>query len=311
MVWQFFRNIQGVSRTTFTPRRRYSVTSDILSFRRCSRQYGFEAEHGYEPSRTSQLFYGTIVHQVLDRAHAHYGGLLNPSTRGTLPSDEDIRRYFLQVQASLRARGIRGARSAVEEQALRIIQIFNREEGPDLYPRVVDTEHRMQSDQGDFILHGTVDVLTAPNDTDRGFETLEIWDYKGLKRPRDNDPRLQDLIFQMLVYAGLYFERHGVYPLIANLYFLNELEGRGSMNTRRNRALLAVPIQRAQVRRALNEFRRSVREIESCRNNQVWPTPDVGRGPGEETCTACDFRWNCPTVRNDQYLRRRIPLRYP
>ena len=311
-MWERFRHIQGVSRTTFTPRRRYSVTSDILSFRRCPSQYGFEREHGYEPSRTSQLFYGTVVHQVLDRAHAHYGGLLDPSTRGSLPTDEDIERYFAQVQNSLRARGIRGARVQVEEQALELVKTFNREEGPGLYPRVVDTEHRMQSDETSYILSGTVDVLAAPNDVDRGFGSLEIWDYKGLRRPPDNDPRPEDFEFQMLVYAALYHRRHGVYPRVANLYFLNELaDDKRSMAERRQRALMAVPIDPQRVEVAVDSFRGTVSEIERCRAANHWPAPDMGRGPGEETCVACDRRWNCPTVRQDTSMSTRIPLRYP
>ncbi|MBM3156558.1 MAG: PD-(D/E)XK nuclease family protein [Chloroflexi bacterium] len=311
-MWQPFRHIQGVSRTTFVPRRRYSVTSDILSYRRCAHQYGFEVEHGYEPSRTSQLFYGTIVHQVLDRAHAHFAGLLDPATRETLPTDEDIERYFSQVQASLRARGIRGARVAVETQALRLIQIFNRVEGPTLYPRVVDTEHRMQSDETDFILHGTVDVLTAPNDTDRGFDSLDIWDYKGVKRPRPDDPCLQDFEFQMLVYASLYFRRHGVFPRVANLYFLNELiDEQSPINERRQRALLPVTIDQARVQVAVDAFKETVGIIEDARLHQNWPAPVVGHGPGEDTCVACDRRWNCTTVRNDPNLATRMPIRYP
>lgn len=311
-MWQNFQHIQGVSRTTFSPRRRYSVTTDILSFRRCPHQYGFEVEFGYQPSRTSQLFYGTIIHQVLDRAHAHFGGLLDHSTRGTIPTDENIEQYFQQVQASLRARGIRGAHAAVEVQALRLLQTFNQVEGPILYPRVVDTEHRMQSDETNFILHGTVDVLAAPNDTDRGFDALEIWDYKGLKRPQINDPRLIDYEFQMLVYAALYFRRHGVYPRIANLYFLNELEDDSrSIQERRERALMQVPINDSAAHQALDNFKQTVGNIESARSTQNWPAPDVGQGPGEETCVACDARWNCPTVRNDPPLRTRMPIRYP
>jgi hypothetical protein len=39
--------------------------------------------------------------------------------------------------------------------------------------------------------------------------------------------------------------------------------------------------------------------------------PAVGHGPGEETCTICDYRWDCLTVRNDPNLRDKIPIRYP
>lgn len=307
-----FRGIHGVQRTMYVPRRRYSVTADIVSFRRCSSQYGFEAVHGYQPSRTSQIFYGTVIHQVLDRAHAHYHGLIDPSTMGSLPTDEDVKEYFEDVRQSLRAHGVRGARPQVEEQALHVIQLFNKLEGPTLYPRVVDSEHRMQADETAYVLHGTVDLLLAPDDTRRDPSALEIWDYKGLRRPHPGDAKLQDYLFQMMVYADLYRRRHGVYPSRGRLYFLNELIVQGrAIDISREEALLTVELSPQDVQEALEEFRHTVEEVESCREQDRWPEPQVGHGPGEETCTICDRRWSCSTVRNDPYLARRIPLRYP
>jgi hypothetical protein len=306
-----FSRIQGARRTAYTPRRRYSVTGDVLSFRRCHRQYGFEAVHGYQPSRTSQVFYGTVIHQVLDRAHAHYHGLIEPETEGALPTDEDIGLYYEEVRQSLRTRGVRGARPAVEEQALRVLQIFNRVEGETLYPRVVDSEHRMQADEDTYVLHGTVDLLVNADNQSESPDALEIWDYKGQRRPKPGDPRLQDYLFQMMVYADLYRRRHGVYPLQAQLYFLNELDQDRPMETNREEALLTVEYTEEQVERALNAFRGSVGDIEASRSEEDWPAPAVGHGPGEETCTICDYRWNCPTVRDDPYLNDKIPIRYP
>lgn len=306
-----FSGIRGASRIAYTPRRRYSVTGDVLSFRRCHRQYGYEAVHGYQPSRTSQVFYGTVIHQVLDRAHAHYRGLIEPETEGVLPTDEDIERYFEEVRQSLRTRGVRGARPAVEDQALRVLQIFNRVEGGALYPRVFDSEHRMQADEDTYVLHGTVDLLVSPDDPSYSPDALEIWDYKGQRCPKRGDERLQDYLFQMMVYADLYRRRHGVYPLRAQLYFLNELDQDRPMETNREEALLTVEYTEEQVQQALSEFRGSVGEIETRRSEDEWPAPAVGRGPGEETCTICDYRWDCPTVRNDPDLNSKIPIRYP
>lgn len=274
-----------------------------------------EAVHGYQPSRTSQVFYGTVIHQVLDRAHAHFNGLIDPSTRGSLPDDADITRYFNEVRQSLRTRGVRGARVAVEDQALDLLKLFNTLEGPTLYPRVVDTEHRMQADERTYVLHGTADVLVAPDDTDRGPETLEIWDYKGQRRPSSEDPQLADYLFQMRVYAELYRRRNGAYPARGRLYFLNELyvelrEGRSEDEARAN-ALLTVEITPADIAIAMDEFRRTVGDIEANRRLDSWLPPEVGQGPGEETCTICDFRWNCPTVRGDSRLGPKLPLRYP
>jgi putative RecB family exonuclease len=261
------------------------------------------------------VFYGTVIHQVLDRVHAHYQGSIDPSTKGTLPGNEDIKRYFVDVAQSLRTQGIRGGRTAVDEQAIRLLQQFNTVEGPHLYPRVVDSEYRMQSDEGDYILRGTVDLLVSENDSNRGPANLEIWDYKGTRRPTEDDDRYRDYLFQMMVYADLYQKRHGVYPARAQLYFLNEFfyqhERGASIDVARKNALLTVQFADHEVQMAREEFRSTVKEIEECRIKDSWESPAVGRGPGEETCSACDFRWNCATVRKDTKLSAKLPLRYP
>ena len=109
-------------------RRRYSVTSDILAYQQCSIQYGAYAVRRYEPALVVQLFYGTVVHQVLDRAHAHFQGKLG-APPGTRPTDSDIENYFTEVENALKARRIRAV-SNVRDQALRVLQRFNSLEGP-------------------------------------------------------------------------------------------------------------------------------------------------------------------------------------
>jgi PD-(D/E)XK nuclease superfamily len=52
----------------------------------------------------------------------------------------------------------------------------------------------------------------------------EIWDYKGGHRPRPNSQDLRRYEFQMLLYAELYRERNGVYPVKVILYFPSELD---------------------------------------------------------------------------------------
>ena len=71
---QHFQSLNLPYSAHMPARRRYSVTSDILAYQQCSIQYGAYAVRRYEPALVVQLFYGTIVHQVLDRAHAHFQG---------------------------------------------------------------------------------------------------------------------------------------------------------------------------------------------------------------------------------------------
>jgi PD-(D/E)XK nuclease superfamily len=285
-MWQNFQSLQVAFNPPAQNRRRYSVTADILAYEQCSLQYAAFAVRRYEPALVVQLFYGTIIHQVLDRAHAHYRGELGVPP-GTLPTDTDIENYFTQVENALIARRIRAVQS-VREQARNILKRFNSLEGPILYPRIIDTECRLQADQGQYILHGNVDVLAA---SDVGDNTVEIWDYKGANRPSVGDPDYQRYVFQMQVYADLYRQKTGTAPSKAILYFLNELTGPPVPTTRPVNALLEVNLDPAAVQQALQSFGQTVQQIEVCRATRVWPDPSLP--PPEKTCSACDLRWNC------------------
>src|SRR5262249_41929877 len=132
-------------------KRRYSVTGDVLSYRRCRRQYGFFTRRRYVSAQSGQLFFGTVIHETLDRAHAHFRGELENVPKGTLPSEADIENYFGIAEKALRARGIRPLSRESREAALQYIRRFNVQHGPTVYPKVVDTEHRLQKDKGAYI----------------------------------------------------------------------------------------------------------------------------------------------------------------
>jgi len=302
MIWEHFREL----RVPFTPRsnykRRYSVTADILSFQRCSRQYGAYAIRKYEPALTLQLFYGTIIHQVLDRAHAHYRGLMDPNTKGIIPIDKDIEKYFNEVENSLRARHIRAV-DKVRNQALQVLIRFNRLEGPELYKRIKNTECKLQADQTEYILHGNVDVLAT---IDGSEDEIEIWDYKGTDLPSKQDPLYKKYIFQMQVYAELYKRNTGITPKRAILYFLNELSGPIEPQKRPVNAALEVEIDNKTVDEAMDDFNKTVSQIEQSRSSNIWAKPT--QAPPTKTCNECDFRWNCEAAVD---FGLNYPLLYP
>jgi hypothetical protein len=281
-------------------RERFSVTSDVLSYRRCGRLYGFEAERGYIASQPTQRFVGTIIHQVLDRAHSHYLGKIDPQTKGTLPSDTEIAAYFTEVESALRAHGIRAIAPNVRQHALDIVTAFNQVEGPTLYPLVKDTEHRLQAERGQYLLYGVVDVLTGST-AGGGKDEVEIWDYKGTKAPRTSTKQgsrvLKDYEFQMQVYSELYRARNGRPPSRAVIYFVGELAGKSPPKTRPPNALLDVTLSSAKSQIALAEFDKTVQEILAARANNAWKAPPQGsKWAGKETCDLCDVRWSCPVM---------------
>src|SRR3990172_3640944 len=87
-------------------KRQYSISGDVLAYRRCRRQYGMYKVRCYRPSKTIQFYFGTVIHQTLDLAHEHYLGRLDPSLRSRVPTDREIESYFTAAEASLKARGI-------------------------------------------------------------------------------------------------------------------------------------------------------------------------------------------------------------
>ncbi len=308
MSWKNFQKLHIPPSQPASLKRRYSVTADVLSFLRCNRQYGHFAVSGFEPAHTVQIYYGILIHQVLDRAHAHYAGLRDPNTKNRIPTDQDIEYYFNEVDTALRARGIRSVRAFMQaserDAALRRIKLFNKIEGPHLYPRVRDTEHRLQSDQGDYLLHGTVDVLADAPGWLTGMKP-EIWDYKGGHSPNHNGEDFRRYEFQMLVYADLYRERNGSYPEKAILYFLGELDDATHSLIRPSKALVKVALDPERIQIALETFENTVAKIESCRLNDDWPAPEQGHEPDKRTCDICDIRWNCSAKRGE------YPMRYP
>lgn len=300
-VWRNFSGIRVGPIPGPLVKPRLSLTSDILSFRRCSRQYGFFGNDGFVPAQATQIFYGTIIHQVLDRCHRHYDGLMG-APRNTMPSDLDIDGYFDAVLVALRSHGIRPASNAARDQAKELIKLFNTIEGPALYPRVRDTECRLESDRRDYIVRGVVDVLAQSTTASDDPSQMELWDYKGSRYPGNSSDRLQDYIWQMCVYAELYRVRSGVYPARAILYFLNEFMSNPRPTSRPRQALYVVNFNASMIQAALAAFDISAHDIMRCRAQSRWPLP--GMQPDKETCDICDIRWNCPVPPAGMYPPR-------
>ncbi|WP_226013597.1 ATP-dependent helicase [Halomicrobium salinisoli] len=260
-------------------KRRYSITGDVLSYRRCKRQYGYYNELGFTPNHVTQLFFGRVVHETLDRAHRHYAGDFEDVEGGERPSSNELREYFDEVAEALKARNIYPMSKEAEETAFEYIEDFNEEEGDWLYPRVVDTEHPLQSDHEDFVLEGVVDVLTSDDDGD------EIWDYKAGQRPDGNDD-LEDYEAQLYTYAELYRYQNDEYPDRGVIYFLGE--------DQRDDAVFEVDFRDEDIEGSIEEFEETVGQIKDDREDGDWFDISENDRPSEGTCAECDVRWSCP-----------------
>lgn len=335
-----FAGVQVPLEAAAAIKRRYSVTGDIVSYRRCARQYGALHVHKFAPAHQTQLYFGNILHQVLDRCHAHYHGVIDPTTKNTLPdnglvlTDHQVNayfqavadseqngtptpspptrliEYFLEVEKGLKSQGIRAITPDLRMKALRLLQYFNFLEGPALYPRVVETEHRLQADQNTHILHGVVDLLLDDPSHSGNPAEGEIWDYKGTSRVGMTTEALQTYRFQMRVYARLYALKHGILPKRVVLYFLNELDGPTPPAKRPVNATLVMDastgLSVAEIESAMQAFNQTVTEIEVSRTKDEWLAAVPGT-IGEQDCAICDLRWDCKTPHQGQGVKLRYP----
>lgn len=262
-------------------KRRYSITGDVLAYRRCRRQYGYYNELNFTPDHVTQLFFGRVVHETLDRAHRHYTGELEGTVEGDVPDDDDIAEYFRDVAEALKSRNIYPMSNEAEETALAYVQDFNEREGEALYPRILDTEYRLQSNRDDFVLEGVVDVLTSDSDGDGH----EIWDYKAGQRP-ESGTELDDYRAQLYTYAELYRYRNGEFPDRGVIYFLGEQS--------RDEGMFEIQFEEGAVEGSITEFEQTVRNIETAREDSGWFDITEVERPSEGTCAECDVRWSCP-----------------
>jgi len=260
-------------------KRRYSITGDVLAYRRCRRQYGYYRELNFTPDHVTQLFFGRVVHETLDKAHRHYAGDIEGVEEGDIPMDDDIEEYFTEVAEALKAQNIYPMSQDAEDTALEYIQRFNRREGDRLYPRVIDTEYRLQSNRDEFVLEGVVDVLAGDGNGD------EIWDYKAGQRP-DGRSELEDYHAQLYTYAELYRYRNGTYPEKGVIYFLGE--------EIRDEAMFEVEFDEETVEDSITEFEQTVEAIEAAMETGDWFDITEDERPSEGTCAECDIRWKCP-----------------
>ncbi|MBZ4418755.1 PD-(D/E)XK nuclease family protein [Myxococcus sp. RHSTA-1-4] len=301
--------------------RSYSTTADVLAFRRCRRQYGYFGVRGFSSATSTQLYFGTLVHDVLDRITRDR----RAAPTRALPSEEEIQQLVQEAHDRLIRSGVRTFNAPLmREKAARLIHRFVHLVGEAFFPHIRQTEYRLEralkTPQGrDYILQGVVDILAGAVSHALGlnFPTSEvdeeIWDYKSGRMPAKGASELVDYEYQMQVYAELYRQQTGHFPARAVLIFLGELDddelwklalkGKGPGVFPR----LFYPLHPSPVRvkAAMQDFHNTVELIEEERAKpyeKQWAAPS--HSVEEQTCEACDIRFRCSSFPQASKQRR-------
>ena len=296
--------------------RRFSTTGDILSYKRCRKQYGYFGVRGFASATATQMYFGTLIHDVMDRINRNY------QLYGLLPSLSEIEimveeGHELLFRSGIKAYNIKAQKDLAVKQIDRFVQMI----GPCFFPHVTQTEYRLertlQTKTGlDYVLTGVVDVLagavshslglpikTSPND-------VEIWDYKSGRAPEKNSEVMQDYNYQLHVYAELYCQQTGTYPSRCALVFMGELgddkiwKKRGRKVTDFSDLIYHITPHTKNIKDAMQDFQQTVENIENERvkpYEKQWQTPK--HSVDDQTCDACDLRYGCSKFTNGKKLR--------
>jgi PD-(D/E)XK nuclease superfamily len=251
----------------------YSLTGDLVSYKRCGLQYRFGNLSSLPPSRPVQMWFGEFVHGVMEAAFAIWKSGAAPP----LPWPCTMTPYRGQAPAGRPAHDI-GAIGEIIESVLDRQHKTPRNEdarnsgykrvetainllGPHLFPlinaaeqRVIGTREFLPPKGGPALranryeLTGVIDVLThveldAIPDSNiikkavkGACPTLHgkfevIVDYKGARRPDNDEAYWKWGEWQVQTYAWLRSKQHGSLPVAAGiLIYVNEMSpGEGDL----------------------------------------------------------------------------------
>jgi len=249
-------------------KREYSFTSHLTLFENCAQQYLFFKELEFSPVRKSPILFGTLVHQTIEDIH-------KTVLRGEQEklSHEQIRSWFETNYKYLTKRERVYLAEPIREVALgHVLRYYDRQNGD--WSRIVEAEVDISLVKDQYILKGSVDLITGEDDT------VEIVDFKSEKKPdmeKDRE-KLKRYQRQLEVYAHLVEERTGRKVTKTHLYYTSEEGGNPYISFDKDDGSIDKTIQ---------TFDEVVGRIE---NHDF----SIAERP-EKLCVECDMRPYCDT----------------
>ena len=281
----------------------YSYTGDILSFKRCSWQYGTFSHYRFTKALPIQAWFGDVIHMSIELLFRQFKGDISDSSgktaKGILPSDADVVFHCEESIAILKSKGMY-ARLSDQNSAKDLLKRFNSKEGVAFYNRIAASEVRLESIRhpksgiSPYIINGIVDVLVAPDK-----KSLEIWDYKAMDKPTKANPKDRQKLLELEGQMYTYFEIvQNMFPgkqiTKAVLYFVNVLKPGGSGRPEYS-IDLSDPSTIKKIDSTKLEADKTVETIRNCTSAGVFQYPKKGT-VDVKTCDACEWRWTCPST---------------
>lgn len=257
----------------------FSFTSHIELYENCPLQYKFFKELGFTQVRVGATLFGTLVHETIEDVHRaamrHEEYTITP---------ENIRQWLDTNYSTLskREHSYLGEKQidAAYKQVLRYVNKVEDGVGPmsggeskgPLWHHIQDAEVDVSLVKPDYILHGTVDLISTDG------ETVEIVDFKSEKRPETlvETESINRYKRQLEVYAHLVEEKTGKKVSKMHLYYTGEENDKPIISFKKSKDSIAATIQ---------EFDKVVAKIQNHDFSKMTENKKI--------CRECDMRYYC------------------
>jgi len=252
------------SKPQFIPKKSYSL-SQINVYETCPQQYLFYKQYQFQPSRSAQILFGTLVHSTIEDIH-------RAIIDGKNFTVSDIEDWFEENYKSLLLSGLRPIAPTQKEIAFKhVINYF--EQNKDIFARISETELDVSVEKDDYIICGKIDLLLSENGK------FEILDFKTQPKPKNNPALIESCMKQLCLYGYILRERYNKPVEKMYIYWTAE--------EKRRDALMELKYCEQDIEKAGQYFDEIVQKIKKG-NYTIQQIPDT-----EKVCKECDFRFYC------------------
>jgi len=266
---ELFKSLSFEPKTRFIPKKKFSFTSDLSVYQNCPRQYLFFNELEFNPSRSAEMFFGSLIHQTIEDIHRDVLiGKLNSI------NDTRIRNFFDFNYKHLLNSGMRAIDQSQKELAFKqVLNYFhqNKEE----MKTIIETEVDVSLEKDIYILTGKIDLLSSSGDM------VDILDFKSMKKPDESAQLLDSFQKQLSLYGHIIEKRYHKTPDNLILYWTSE--------ERKEDAMMKFKYDSSLVNSAVQDFDAVVKKI----LNKDFHINDE---PAKKVCRECDLKHFCTKV---------------
>ncbi|MGL5052232.1 MAG: ATP-dependent DNA helicase [Cetobacterium sp.] len=165
----------------------YSYTGDLLKYKECPYRYRLNKILDFQRIKTSENFYGTLVHEVLE--------LINKNIINNVILDDDIikMKYFEIYEMMKKRDGLSLKKDILEVGLKQILKYFKSDF---IKRKFISAEKNIFVLRGDYTIEGTLDLILEENDH------LKIVDFKTGIDSLDTE-NLEKYILQIKLYCYL------------------------------------------------------------------------------------------------------------